>query len=35
MDTALWHNNPSTQRQSLAGVSGHRQSTLVLSAQQW
>ena len=32
--TTLWHNTPSTQRQSLAGLSTHRQSILVLSAQQ-
>ena len=32
---ALWHNTPSTQRQSLTGLSTYRQSILVLSAQQW
>ena len=34
MSTAPWHNTPSTQRQSLAGLSAHRQSILVLSTQQ-
>ena len=35
MVTALWHDSPSTQRQSLADLSTHRQSVLGLSAQPW
>ena len=35
VSTTLWHNTPATQRWSLAGLSAHRQSILVLSTQQW
>ena len=35
MDTALWHDSTSAQRQSLAGLSAHRQSTPGLPTQQW
>ena len=33
--TALWHDSPSAQRQSLADLSAHRQSIFGLSTQQW